>query len=796
MTSGPPVRRITTCWYFMETTPLRGSCRGAWSIVSVTGRAADADTSIVQRLPSREARLDGVPPAHAILAELPAEVDLAPVAQGGEVNQASVEVFHQDAPRLNPFNALGDALVHAVQLVARLPLIVLGQMAVAGHFLALDDQPRGQLRCRQPQRLDLAQLRLDLWQQRLGLLAGEVRGHACRTASLMGRMRAMTTRRRSSLFARDGDDRAGAGAGVRADDGAEREMLDGAVPERARHALELLANGGVALGHGDRLQLAQAGNDLADALLRFRARAHLLQRHYLRVAHLQQRLDIEQRAEQGLGVADAPAAAQVLQRVEYGDQVNAPQQALRMLLELGKAGALARFLSENLGRQADAGVDAARVQHLDGHASCRRGSVGGGARDRVGRAQVAADVQREDARRALGDQLAEDLLEEARRRRGGGGELGALGHLAIERRAVHVHAIAEGVVAKMDRERDHRDTQLARPIRGDVRRAVNDDTYCHDSPPCIQCATRMNGRLYTLLRRDDVGVVWLAALHNLDLRSWVSLFDAPGRLVGGLRRHARAEVDRQDLALAGIQTADRVEQHGAHLVAGGDEPVVDQADDVALVDADAINLHGADRLGDLGDLHARDRALHRTAVGVEIGLEVEGEQRAHALRQRVGRDDVDLLGGELRHLPCAQNDVAVVGQQDDLLGRAGLHRFQQLLGAGVHRLATGHDGGDSQALEDLDPALAGRHRDGPDLPNGTALGQQRGRRCCHGCACSAAGRSGSRVGAVGVPDHAALARALGRVAQALLLEVLDVDVLQAAQAHTIIEHFARCGRVR
>src|SRR5215213_6510269 len=54
----------------------------------------------LERLPSGEARLDVVPPFYLVaFAELPAEQDDAPVAQGGEVNQAAGVVLELHAER-------------------------------------------------------------------------------------------------------------------------------------------------------------------------------------------------------------------------------------------------------------------------------------------------------------------------------------------------------------------------------------------------------------------------------------------------------------------------------------------------------------------------------------------------------------------------------------------------------------------------------------------------------------------------------------------------------------------------
>ena len=69
---------------------------------------------------------------------------------------------------------------------------------------------------------------------------------------------------------------------------------------------------------------------------------------------------------------------------------------------------------------------------------------------------------------------------------------------------------------------------------------------------------------------------------------------------------------------------------------------------------------------------------------------------------------VDLLGHG--------DDVLVVGQDHDLLGRHRLDRGQQVGGRRVHRLAAGHDALHAEAVEDALDAVAGgdRHDRGRD----------------------------------------------------------------------------------
>src|SRR5215468_8970040 len=69
----------------------------------------------IQREPAGVAGLGCVPVADLGLVDLPAQIDLAPVAQGGEVDQAGLEVAHEQVELLEALEAerRGDGRVRA-----------------------------------------------------------------------------------------------------------------------------------------------------------------------------------------------------------------------------------------------------------------------------------------------------------------------------------------------------------------------------------------------------------------------------------------------------------------------------------------------------------------------------------------------------------------------------------------------------------------------------------------------------------------------------------------------------------
>src|SRR5260370_34584351 len=107
-----------------------------------------------------------MPPVDAWLAQLPAQVDLASVAQAGEVDQSQFEIFHRDAELIDLGNALHDALAQLGDLGVAPCDGARPRVAVALRLDALARQPLlvcGKLR---PQRLHLAQERLGTPPQR------------------------------------------------------------------------------------------------------------------------------------------------------------------------------------------------------------------------------------------------------------------------------------------------------------------------------------------------------------------------------------------------------------------------------------------------------------------------------------------------------------------------------------------------------------------------------------------------------------------------------------------------------
>ena len=130
------------------------------------------------------------------------------------------------------------------------------------------------------------------------------------------------------------------GPGVRADDGAERRRdLD--LRARAHPRDELLersqpfGRGGVRDADPQRRRVRRARlEQRAELGERLLAAAHALQRHDLAVADRQDRLDVEQAAGERRRAADAPAAGEVLERVDREQQLVLALEALDERVDL------------------------------------------------------------------------------------------------------------------------------------------------------------------------------------------------------------------------------------------------------------------------------------------------------------------------------------------------------------------------------------------------------------------------------------------------------------------------------
>src|SRR6266851_2955136 len=504
------------------------------------------------------------------------------------------------------------------------------------------------------------------------------------------------------------DDAQGSRARVRAEDAADLadgDLLVGKLgPQVGGDSLRVLLSLGV--HHRDVLHRLLRPEELDHARDRARARAHAVDRLDLGVLrNEQERLHVEHRPDHGLGSAEPAAHLQVAKSVEEREHPaleHALLDGLRRLLER-------RAFRRDATEERDRHRDRLAVDDVDGETldllSADPGRFRGGREPR-------SDVDR-DASVVVLREAAVDVSELAGRRRRRRGQRARRGEANKELLARHVDLVAKRLLAEEDLEWDDLDLVAVAPLGGQVGSRVGDDR---------------EGTGQKLFDGEDEGVVLLAALLDLDLQARIARADLGLELSHLVVAGLLAAVDRDELVGVRAELAERLVDDLCVVAAGELEPVVDEADHVALLDAQPVGARVAHRVRDLDRLHAFRLRLHRAHVLLGWTLGPEGDHGGNALRDAVRLDDLQLLFGQADDLLRRGDDVAVVGQQDDLVVGNRFDRGQHVLRAGVHGLAALDDRVDAEAAKDVDqPASGDYHGDadsvGPRRPGdaGAAL---------------------------------------------------------------------------
>ena len=113
-----------------------------------------------------------------------------------------------------------------------------------------------------------------------------------------------------------------------------------------------------------------------------------------------------------------------------------------------------------------------------------------------------------------------------------------------------------------------------------------------------------------------------------------------------------------------------------HILACNGEMTIDQADEISLTYTHTIHLYRAYSSSDFCRLDIIGSFSHRLAVCGEVGLEIEAGHGGNTLGHRIGRNNVDLFAGKIDDLACAQDNIAIVGQDDHLVGCHSIDRCQ------------------------------------------------------------------------------------------------------------------------
>ncbi len=198
----------------------------------------------------------------------------------------------------------------------------------------------------------------------------------------------------------------------------------------------------------------------------------------------------------------------------------------------------------------------------------------------------------------------------------------------------------------------------------------------------------------------------------------------------------------------GSRASSAAEHRGRSVVADGEQAVVRVQDDgLALANLAAADHRVADRFGDLERLDGPSGERHHLGVGGGVAIGIEGQKGRETLGRVSSGHYSDAAGSHLARLPCREDDVRVVRQQQDLVGGDPLDRVEQLARRRVGALSAPNDRGDAVGVEDAGQSVACRHGDHGERHR-LDDGRVAGRRGCQirRCRLTWLGTGGRRLG--------------------------------------------------
>ena len=213
----------------------------------------------------------------------------------------------------------------------------------------------------------------------------------------------------------------------------------------------------------------------------------------------------------------------------------------------------------------------------------------------------------------------------------------------------------------------------------------------------------------------------LPAEDGLNFDAWEGVFESSG---GGLCLgflDVAAPIEGDDVAGAGVGGDDGAVGDIVDAFADGGKYAVEETDDLSPGDGLAVHDGIAMGGGDFDGVEVFDGVFHGFQNLVPGEFRHIGEQGGDALGLATGGDDVEGFFSDFRGLAGGEDDVGVVGEDDNFFSAGGAGGFQKFLSAGVHGALTGDDGVAAEIVEEAYETFAPGHGDDGEGRSGFLL---------------------------------------------------------------------------
>jgi hypothetical protein len=201
----------------------------------------------------------------------------------------------------------------------------------------------------------------------------------------------------------------------------------------------------------------------------------------------------------------------------------------------------------------------------------------------------------------------------------------------------------------------------------------------------------------------------LPAEDGFDFDAWEGVLESPGGGLGLGLIYVAAPIAGDNGPGDGIGSQDGLLGHVVDVFAGGGEGAIEETYDLSVGDRFPVHNGIAMGGGDFHGVNVMDGVFHRFQNLILREFRYIREKGGDALGLAASGYDVDGPNGDGGGLTGGENDVGVVGQDDDVLRTGCSSGFQEFLGAGVHGSLAWNDGMGTKIVEEADEAFTPGH---------------------------------------------------------------------------------------